>query len=71
MHVGKVRERHLQTARRDIFTQSDVQLSAASSRVTTQMRLGLVVKCKDPFGERQKSLALWRRYHASRGAAKQ
>jgi hypothetical protein len=57
MNVGKIRERHLQAAGRDILDQADPPPSATRAGAAAHMRLGLVVEREDPLGERQRAPA--------------
>jgi len=69
--MGKIRERHLQTARRYILEQPDAPPSAAPAGAAAHMRLRLVVERENPLGERQKGLAFRRHRHAARAAAQE
>ena len=71
MHVGKIRERHLQTARRYILEQSDASPSAAPAGAAAHMRLRLVVERENPLGEGQKGLAFRRHDYTPCAAAQE
>src|SRR5262249_24400022 len=71
MHVGKIRERHLQAARRNVLEQSNAPASATPAGAAAHMRLGLVVEREDPLREGQKGLAVRRHHDAARAAAEE
>src|SRR5262249_20862106 len=71
MHVGKIRERHLQAARRNVLEQSNAPASATPAGAAAHMRLGLVVEREDPLREGQKGLAFRRHHDAARAAAEE
>jgi hypothetical protein len=69
--MGKIRERHLQSARRNVLEQSDAPPSPIPAGATAHMRLRLVVEREDPLSEGQKGLAFRRHHHAARAAAQE
>ena len=71
MHMGKIRERHLQPARRYILEQSDAPPSATPAGAAAHMRLRLVVEGENPLGERQKGLAFRRHDYTPCAAAEE
>jgi hypothetical protein len=70
VHMGKIRERHLQPARRNVLEQSDAPPSPIPAGAAAHMRC-LVVEREDPLSEGQKGLAFRRHHHAARAAAQE